>query len=317
MNHTLRLGTRGTPLALRQTDLVIAALRQVTPDLQISVVVVRAEGDDAARPAWTTDTPGLFTNALTRGLAADEIDAVVHSLKDLPVRVGPITALSAILEREDPSDVLVDLGGRTLEALPTGAVVGTCSLRRRAQLLERRPDLRVAEIRGGVMHRLEVLSRSDSRFAAIVLARAGLARLDRTDAISDTFPTEHWLPAPGQAAIALEVRVSDQSAFAMTGALDHLPTRIAVAAERSVLSALGAGCHAPVGAWARLESPGRYSLSAAAWSLDGRRVVRIDDGALLASEGEAEAFGRLAAAQLLDRGAASLLTPEALADARR
>ena len=317
MNRTLRLGTRGTPLALRQTDIVIAALRRVTPDLQISVVVIRAEGDDVARPAWTTDSPGLFTNTLTRALVDDEIDAAVHSLKDLPVRVGPVTALSAILEREDPSDVLVDFGGRTLETLPTGAVVGTCSLRRRAQLLERRPDLRVAEIRGGVVHRLEVLSGTDSRFAAIVLARAGLARLDRTDAISDTFPAEHWLPAPGQAAIAVEVRAADRLAFATTEALDHLSTRIAVAAERSVLSALGAGCHAPVGAWARSKSPGRYSLSAAAWSLDGRRVVRIDDRAVLTSEADAEAFGRTAADQLLDRGAASLLTPEALADAHR
>jgi hydroxymethylbilane synthase len=317
MSRTLRIGTRGTPLALRQAEIVIARLTQSSPNLRTDVLVIRAEGDDGARPAWTTDTPGLFTNALTRAVVANEIDAAVHSLKDLPVRVGPMTTLSAILEREDPSDVLVDRFGRTLDALPAGAVVGTCSLRRRAQLLERRPDVRIREIRGGVVHRLEALSRGDRSLSAIVLARAGLARLSRTDVITEVFPPEHWLPAPGQAAIAVEVRTTDEWAASTTTTLDHFSTRLAVTVERSVLSGLGAGCHAPVGAWARTDRTGRCAIAAAAWSLDGSAAVRIDNSALLASESDAEAFGRSVAAQLLKQGAASLLTAKVLADVRR
>jgi hydroxymethylbilane synthase len=303
----LRLGSRGSVLALRQCQLVEDALRRLHPAVQLRVVIIRAKGDEDARPAWRTDAPGLFTNSLTRALLAGEVDAAVHSLKDLPVRVGPRTRLAAVLERADPADVLVARGHRPFDALPQGAVVGTSSLRRRAQILARRHDLRVVEIRGSVVRRLDQLSDTGSSLDAIVLARAGLCRLDRADLVTEVLSPWEWLPAPGQAAIAIEVRASDKLAHACISQLDHAPTRVGVTAEREVLAALGGGCHAPVGALAHRRSDGAWALAAAALGINGHPHIRAEFAASWTSEADAVRGGRLMATLLADRGARELV----------
>jgi hydroxymethylbilane synthase len=307
VSGAIRLGTRGSALALRQTDLVSEALRRRRPDLRLEVVVLRADGDDDVRPVWRTDAPGIFTNTLTRALVRGEIDAAIHSLKDLPVRVGPATALAAILERDDAADVLIDRHQRSFEHLPAGAAIGSSSLRRRAQILARRPDLRVIEIRGSVVHRINQVSSHTGRLDAIVIAHAGVRRLDLAAVVSEVLPPEQWLPAPGQAAIAVETRAEDRPVRTVLSALDHAPTRIAVAVEREVLASLGAGCHAPVGAFARRKAGGHWSVSAAAWSHDGRRRARVDAMARLATEADAALLGRSIAVKLLERGAGGLV----------
>lgn len=307
---TLRIGSRGSALAMRQTELVVQALLSQRPGISVEIVTIRAEGDDDARPAWRTDTPGLFTNALTRALVCGAVDAAVHSLKDLPVRVAPPTVLGAILERGEPEDALIDREQRTFDRLPRGAVIGTSSLRRRAQILARRPDLHVVEIRGNVPHRLRQVAAAAGGLDAIVVAHAGVRRLGHAGVISEVLPADLWLPAPGQGAIAVEVRADDARVRSWTAALDHLPTRIAVSAERAVLSALGAGCHAPVGAFARRQPGGHWAVAAAVWAHDGRRTARANAVAALGSEADAEACGSAIATMLGGRGAAELMRPK-------
>src|SRR5690349_13303317 len=168
----LRIGTRGTALALKQTEIVIEAARSRGLTDQFEVVVIQSAGDDGGVPAWGTDAPGLFTTTLTRALMDGRIDAVVHSLKDLPVEDGAATSLAAVLRRADPADVLIDRRDRSLLQLPAGTRVGTSSLRRRAQILERRPDLDVVDIRGSVPARIASIDRGGVE--AIVIARAGV-----------------------------------------------------------------------------------------------------------------------------------------------
>ena len=308
MNRPLRIATRSSALAIRQTELALDALRRRHPGLTIDVVPIRAEGDDDARPVWRTDAPGIFTNTLTRALISGDVDAAVHSLKDLPVRVGPLTTLAAILERGDAGDVLIAREHRRFDRLPPGAVVGTSSLRRRAQVLARRPDIRVVEIRGNVLHRLDQVASSQHGLDAIVLAQAGVRRLDRESVVTEALPADDWLPAPGQGAIAVEVRADDLRAREVMRVLDHHETRLAVTAERAVLSSLGAGCHAPVGAFARRRRGGDWLLSAGAWAIDGRRHAGVEVRAALSSERDADECGRSIAALLLEQGAAELVS---------
>jgi hydroxymethylbilane synthase len=216
------------------------------PGLAFDEVVVTTSGDRGNIGAW----PGVFTRELEEALLAGEIDVAVHSLKDLPTEQPPGLVIGAIPPREDPRDALISRGGHTLASLPQGARVGTTSERRAVQLLAFRPDLTIEGIRGNVDTRLKKLSRGDCD--AIVLASAGLHRLGRAHEVTEVLPLEVMLPAPGQGALAVEVRGDDPFALELVAPLDHPPTRKAVLAEREFLRALGGGCRVPVAAYATL-----------------------------------------------------------------
>ncbi|MGD8149242.1 hydroxymethylbilane synthase [Ornithinimicrobium sp. Y1694] len=257
MTPVLRLGTRASALATTQSTWVADRLRAAGHHVEL--VHVRTEGDASRASLSEIGGTGVFAAALRRALRDGEVDLAVHSLKDLPTAPEPGLSIAAVPEREDPRDVLVARDGLTLDALPEGSTIGTGSPRRAAQLAVARPDLRVVDIRGNVDTRIGYVRSGE--LDAVILARAGLARLGRLDDATDTLGLELMLPAPGQGALAVECRSgegSESDARLHTGLreiLEHPPTRRAVDAERAVLAALEAGCTAPVAALAREISP--------------------------------------------------------------
>jgi len=302
--ETLRLGTRGSPLALWQADEVERRLRAAQPELRVEREILKTPGDRAQGEAlFRLGDKGLFTKDVEMALADRRIDVAVHSLKDLPTAVAPGLVVGAVLEREDPRDALVSAGPR-LDALPRGARMGTSSLRRRAQLLALRPDLRIVEVRGNVATRLAKAERGECD--AVVLARAGLLRLGLADRAVEVFDPERLLPAVGQGALAVEVRTDDTRLLELVARLDHRETRLSVSAERSLLARLEGGCQVPVGALAAFGDGGLH-LRALVADVDGGRVVRASGSARVATEADARALGDRVAGQLLAEGAGDVL----------
>lgn len=243
----LRLGTRASALATSQSEWVADRLRAAGHEVEL--VLVRTEGDISRASLQEIGGTGVFASALRDALRREEVDLAVHSLKDIPTAPEPGLTIAAVPEREDPRDVLVARDGLTLAELPAGSLIGTGSPRRAAQLAEARPDLQVRDIRGNVGTRINLVR--DGELDAVVLARAGLARLDRLADATDTLDLGTMLPAPGQAALAVECRDDDHEMVALLqSTLDHAPTRAAVTAERAVLAVLEAGCTAPIAALA-------------------------------------------------------------------
>lgn len=260
----LRLATRGSALARAQAELAAAALR-AHGATEVETVIVRTQGDRAAEtPVEQLEGEGWFTAALERALLQGRADLAVHSAKDLPSRLAPGLPVLAFLERADCRDGLVTPGGGGLEAIPEGATVGTSSSRRTALLRSLRPDLRAVPLRGNVDTRLAKLDRGE--VDALLIACAGLDRIGRGDRIAQRLDPRVFVPAPCQGAIALQGAAGGAGAIPGRAA-DDLPTRIASAAERAILAALGGGCLLPLGAWARLED-GRLVVTAAL-DLDG------------------------------------------------
>jgi hydroxymethylbilane synthase len=260
VTRSLRIGTRGSPLALAQTDLVVRALGRARPELRCEILTVRTSGDRSQRTTGSLD----FTDEITRRLRRGLLDLGVHSAKDLGARAN----VTAYLPRGDPRDCLVLRRKGSLRTLPRGARLGSSSLRRRAQLMALRPDLEIVPIRGNVGSRIERMV--DQGLDGVVLAAVGLRRLGSADRISELLPTSTWLPAPGQGAIAIEVRDGARTAREAARALDHRPTRAAVEAERAVVRSLGGDCDLPLGAFARVRRAGHLELRAALFSSDGR-----------------------------------------------
>jgi hydroxymethylbilane synthase len=271
--QTLRVGTRGSALALWQAEHVIERLRAMVPALDVQAEIIRTHGDRVRDRALSqVGGKGLFVKELEAALLSGEIDLAVHSLKDMPTELPGGLALAAILERGDPRDALVMRDGPGgLAALPAGARVGTSSLRRRTQLLAVRPDLRVLDLRGNVDTRLHKLS--DGDYEAIVLAAAGLLRLGRAAAVAEYLPLDVMLPAVGQGALCVETRANDDATQGLVAALDHPPTRQAVRAERAFLQRLEGGCQVPIAAHAEV-GDGQLCLRGLVASLDGMRLVR-------------------------------------------
>jgi hydroxymethylbilane synthase len=298
----LRLGTRKSALALAQSTLVADAIRSVT-GREVELVHVTTDGDVSREPLASIGGTGVFVSALRDALLMGEIDLAVHSLKDLPTAELPELELIAIPERADARDALVARDGLTLESLPAGATVGTGSPRRAAQLKATRPDLDVVDIRGNVDTRIGLVD--SGRVDAVVLAKAGLQRLGRLDVITETIDPSVMLPAPGQGALAVEVLrdLAGDDRHASLRQIDDVATRAAVTAERAVLSALEAGCSAPVGALGVVSELGfsepELTLEALVASPDGSSVVRMSTTAPLL---EADTAGRQLAARLLDSG---------------
>ena len=245
------LGTRGSGLALRQTNEVLEQLRAAHPDIDLQVATIATGGDVRPDEPITSLGIGAFVTELEAALLRSDIDVAVHSLKDLPTALTPGLHISALTERQDPRDCLVDRWDLPLEQLPAGARIGTGSPRRASQLLHLRPDLRVIPIRGNVDTRLKKARGED--FDGVVLAMAGLARLGRQDEATQPFDPHVIVPAPGQGALALQCREEDRELAVLLSSLDHAATATAVRAERSVLSLLGGGCQLALGAYATVE----------------------------------------------------------------
>lgn len=299
---TVRVGTRGSDLALWQARWVMDRLQAHHPDVRFQIVEVTTQGDrDRKTPLHRAGGVGLFVKALEVALLDDAIDLAVHSLKDMPSRVPPALALAAVPERADPRDVLVSPSGTSLLELPAGARVGTGSPRRKAQLLNRRPDLEVVGIRGNVDTRLRKAEGAD--YDAVVLAAAGLTRLEREDAITEVLPPETLLPAAGQGALAVEIRADDEQTRTLVAPVNHPSSWAAAAAERSFMARLGAGCHVPAAAYAVIDE-GDVWLRGLVASHDGQRMIRSERRGPME---QAEAVGQAVAEDLLGRGAGDLL----------
>jgi hydroxymethylbilane synthase len=301
----LRIGTRASALALWQTEHVRARLHAAGHETVR--VEIRTTGDMVQQvPLSQIGSRALFTRQIDDAMLEGRIDIAVHSLKDLPTRLPDGIALAAVGEREDPSDALVGRGPIRWDDLPQGAMLATSSLRRRAQLLHLRPDLRIRDIRGNVDTRLAKLDAS-TEWSAILLATAGLVRLGFGDRIGQRLPAELMLPAPGQGALAVTARAGDRAAAEAAGAIHHPATALAVAAERAFLRTLEGGCQVPVAAHAEPDAQGRLRLHGRVVSLGGERGVEGIETSAAASPEEADALGVLLADRLLDDGAASIL----------
>ncbi len=294
----LRLGARGSALSVAQATLVQTALGG---EEAVEFVTVRTTGDRLSADGSPIGWKGDFTKELDEALLAGRVDFAVHSLKDVPSELPAGLVLAAVPEREDPRDVLITHPRRSFAELPRGARVGTSSPRRRAQVLVARPDLVVLEARGNVDTRIRRLR--EGRFDAIVLARAGLARLGRLDEIVEVFDERVLLPAVGQGALAIVTRRDDAATLAAVRRLDHPPSHGAVLAERRFLWKLEAGCRAPVAGLARQVGES-LSMRGAVFSPDGARVLRAEK---TGPSAEAEGIGRALAEELLSRGAAGLI----------
>jgi len=293
----IRIGTRGSALALWQAKHVEAGLSALGHEIELRAIATT--GDRLLdRRLEAVGGKGAFLKEIEEALQAGEVDLAVHSLKDVPTALPAGLTLCAILERADPRDALLSAGKR-LGELPKGARVGTTSLRRQAQLRAARADLIPADLRGNVDTRLRRLH--EGRFDAILLAMAGLARLGRAGEVTEVLDPREFVPAPGQGAIALECRDEDDAVRGAVAALDHAPTARAVAAERAFLAALGGGCNVPLGAHA-FAADGRLDLVGFVAEDGGPGFVRGE------RHGEGpEDLGRALADDLLSRGARALL----------
>ena len=292
----IRIGSRGSQLALWQANHIADALRSLGHE--VSIDIIRTTGDRMQNIAFASvGAKGMFTREIEDALLAESIDLAVHSLKDLPTDLGPQFTLAAIPKRADPRDALVSAQG--FDELPEGAVVGTSSLRRQAQLRARRPDLTYVEFRGNVDTRLAKLGQGKAD--AIILAAAGLERLQRTAVIRERFAPEVLCPAPGQGALAIETRARDTEMQAALHPLDDRETRDAITAERRCLAALGGGCLVPIGAYCHRDGDELF-LRAVVASADGTQVVSAT-----ARHTDPETLGERLAQQLLDQGAGAIL----------
>ncbi len=268
----LIFATRASTLARWQTRSVMQSLQTLSPSVECEERILTTKGDRIIdHPLPEIGGKGVFTEELESAILEGKVQLAVHSLKDLPVEERLGLVIGAIPARADARDVLVSSRGFTLETLPEGAHIGTSSLRRSAQLLNCRPDLVVEPLRGNVETRLH--KALDDRFAAIILAGAGLARLGLENTITEWLSTETMLPAPGQGALAVECRADDQSTLKLLGMIEDQDTRRAVMAEREFLRHLGGGCSLPVGAYARID--GSIHLDGVVASPDGRRLIRV------------------------------------------
>ncbi|MFD4209479.1 hydroxymethylbilane synthase [Micromonospora tulbaghiae] len=317
MTAPLRLGTRGSALAMAQSGHVAEALTAAT-GRPVELVEVVTAGDRSTAPVQRLGV-GVFVSALRDALTAGEIDFAVHSYKDLPTAAAPGLHVAAVPPRQDPRDALVATNGRTLAELPPGARVGTGALRRIAQLHALGMQLEVTPIRGNIDTRVARVLGPDADLDAVVLARAGLNRIGRADVITETLDPMLMLPAPAQGALAVECRADDQDVIELLALLDHEPSRAAITAERALLATLEAGCSAPVAAYAVLaegeptdegDVNQEIYLRGAVISPDGSRDLRLSRTGTPADAAE---IGKALAAELLELGADSILGQDAQA----
>lgn len=305
MKNKIVIGTRGSKLALWQAEWIKSELNKLYPDMEIELNMIKTTGDKILDvPLAKVGGKGLFVKEIEEALLSKEADIAVHSMKDVPVEFPENLHLPVITKREDPRDAFITAPGskiKSFRVLPSGAAVGTSSLRRSCQLLSIRPDLRIEQLRGNLDTRLRKLD--EGLFDAIILAAAGVRRLGWQDRITETLEPEISLPAIGQGAVGIECRLDDEFANRLIAPLDHVETSVCVRAERACLKKLEGGCQVPIAAYARIES-GKILINGLVGSVLGDRIIR---GKMEDTVENAEALGTRLAEDLLSRGAKEIL----------
>lgn len=296
------IGTRGSPLALWQAHWIKFQLESLHDDLTVDLVKIKTSGDKIQDvPLAKVGGKGLFTKEIEESMLRFETDIAVHSMKDVPVQFPPSLTLSVVTEREDPRDALISRKGLKLDALPKGAKVGTGSFRRTTQLLHYRPDLEIVPMRGNVQTRLDKLE--SEGLDAIILAAAGLIRLDMAEHITEYIEPEIMLPGGGQGAVGIESRKEDLAVMNRIFPLDHEETHRALEAERSFLTRLEGGCQVPIGVYATIEGDVLH-LRGLVGSLDGKQILKTESKG---SIDDPEAIGIDLAGEILEMGADKIL----------
>jgi hydroxymethylbilane synthase len=302
MSRLLRIGTRGSALAIQQTQIAVAALHAAWPDLSVDVMHIRTTGDRIQDvPLAKIGDKGLFVKEIEEALLDGRIDWAVHSVKDLPSELPDGLSVGTLAARSDPRDALVARHGLNLATLPENAVIGTSSLRRRAQLLHWRPDLAIVPVRGNVDTRLRKLETDG--LDGIVVAAAGLVRMGWEGRISDIIPPEISLPAVGQGALGVEMRSDDEEAHTLFQPLTCTATQAAVTAERTFLARLQGGCQVPIAAWATVDDS-RLCLRGMISDIDGLTLLQGERWGLVHAP---EQLGTVLAEELLQRGGEAIL----------
>ncbi|WP_372882561.1 hydroxymethylbilane synthase [Psychromonas sp.] len=298
----IRIATRHSPLAMWQANFVKAELLKHHPDLTVELLAMKTKGDKLLdTPLAKVGGKGLFVKELEVAMLEGRADIAVHSMKDVPVDFPQGLGLMVICEREDPRDAFVSNHYQNIDQLPQGAVVGTCSLRRQCQLRELRPDLKVKDLRGNVNTRLGKLDAGE--YDAIILAAAGLIRLQMESRIASFIAPEVSLPAVGQGAVGIECRVDDAQTIALLKPLEDAQTRFRVTAERAMNLALQGGCQVPIGSFALLENE-QIFLRGLVGSVDGKKIIRKQ---ITGHQNDAQQLGLQLAEQLLASGAKEIL----------
>ncbi len=303
MTEKILVGSRKSPLALAQTNLIITKLRSKHPDLDFKLLEISTEGDEDYKEELGTPLRGkdAFTKRIEQRLLSQDIDLAVHSLKDLPTQLPNGLAIGSVPSREDPRDALVSVRNLRLRELPTGGKVGTSSLRRRVQLQAARPDLKVVELHGNIGTRISKMQVNG--LDGIILATAGLIRLGLSNQISEILDTQLMLPAIGQGALALEVRENDPHVTELVQSIDDPETRLGTNAERAFSAKLGGGCNLPIAAYGRV-GDGRLILEGMVGSLNGKRIIRER---LVGEAKDGNRIGYLLAERMLAKDALKIL----------
>ena len=301
MKNNVRVGTRGSQLALAQTNEVIEYFKRVIPSLRFDVIRIRTRGDNMRQLDTKVEGKSLFTQEIEEALVQDQIDIAVHSMKDLTTDLSPRIVIAAVPKRASAFDVLVSRDERRFSQLQPGARIGTSSLRRRSQLLAARGDLRIVDMNGNVDTRLRKLANGDCD--ALVLAAAGLERLQMERYVAEVLPTRIMLPAVGQGALAIQSRNDNREIRELIAKIDDPTSRREVEAERAFAKKLGATCRTPIAAYARSDSS-RLTIEGIVASPNGRMLVR---GRVISDNPDSSKIGEELAMSLLDKGAGAIL----------
>lgn len=302
MKKKLRVGTRKSPLALWQTNYVIENIKAKYPDIEFETVAIKTKGDKILDVSLSkVGDKGLFTQELESALFSGEIDFAVHSMKDLPTVMTSGLIIGAMTKRHDPRDVLLSLDNRKLMDLPANSKIGTSSLRRRAQLLHIRPDVKALDIRGNLNTRYEKLK--EGKYDAIILAAAGVERLGWGERISERLNIKQFLPAVGQGSIGVQIRANDALVMEIIKATDHEATHACILAERALMSALDGGCQVPIGSIAEIKD-GQMHIEGIVASVDGTTLLREK---LVGISEDGRELGKKLAENLIDKGANDIL----------
>ncbi len=306
---TIRIATRQSPLALWQAQEVAYQLQAIDPQLKIELIKITTHGDRILNsPLNKIGGKGLFVKELEQGLLKNTADIAVHSIKDVPMEFPEGLYMPVIMQREDPHDAFISNKYQNPDELPDGAHVGTSSLRRQAQLLSHYPNIKISALRGNVGSRLKKLD--EGRYDAILLAAAGMKRLNLAHRITCTLSNQKFLPAVGQGAIGIECRLGDEAVENLINNLHHRPTAVCVSAERAFNRRLQGGCQVPIAAYAVIEDQNRLWLRGKICALDGKSVIK---GELTGAVSKSELLGKQLAENLLRRGADKLLSEIGLA----
>jgi hydroxymethylbilane synthase len=303
---SLTIATRGSRLALWQAEYTAKLIRGRHPDIDVRMLTVKTAGDailDA--PLAKIGGKGLFVREIDEALLAGRADFAVHSLKDIPMDLPAGLTLGVVLQRDDPADLLLSVDHSGLVVLPSGATVGTSSLRRQAQILARRPDVHVLPLRGNIDSRLRKLQTGE--FTAIVLAAAGVERLGMTAPHMERLMPERFVPAAGQGALGLEWRADRHDIATLLNTFEHMPSRLCVEAERAFLAGMNGGCQAPIAAYATYERGGSLQLNGLIARLDGSEIISRTVGCALPTLAAARRMGGQLAGDILDSGGRSVL----------